>query len=248
MADINEVFGEYDPNQPIVSIDKDKMRALLQALADLPTKLPKGPAEGLYDTYQFYKNQIPVINAESPEDAIKEALLWFVPAKGGTRKAVNLDKAGLPKIKDLADWRKSKSQQIERLREKIKQKDPTSDISDYERELANRKKALEYNIDFINKNADNLKPIELKYQNQNIEKHRKAIFDLENKINELAIDGLDYHGMTLKDYEKLVGEDALYNDKYIQDKFMQEFSSLPADIRKNLYVDMIMSQSKKRGR
>ena len=79
MTDINKVFGKYDPNKPIVSIDKDKMRALLQALADLPTKLPKGVAEGLYDTYQFYKNQIPVINAESPEDALKEALLIALP-------------------------------------------------------------------------------------------------------------------------------------------------------------------------
>ena len=244
MANINEVFGEYDPNKPYVSFDKD----ILQAIANLPAQLPQNPAEGLYNTFKFAKEQLPIINAENPEDAIKEALLWFVPVKGGARKAVKLDKAGMPKVKDLADWEKSKSQQIERLREKIKQKDPTRDMSYYERQLASRKAALESNIEFVNKNANNLKPIELKYQNQNIEKLRKDIFDLENKINELAIDGLDYHGMTLKDYEKIVGESVLDNGKYIQDKFMQEFKSLPADIRKNLYVDMLMSQSKKRGR
>lgn len=112
MADINKVFGEYDPNQPIVSIDTDKMRALLQALADLPTKLPKGVAEGLYDTYQFYKNQIPVINAESPEEAIRESLLMFVPGgprdvynpSRGIRKAVRNNVKGEPNKKDLKQW------------------------------------------------------------------------------------------------------------------------------------------------
>ena len=71
MATLNEVFGEYDPEKPLISIDKD----LLQSLADLPYLLPQSPAEGLYDTYNFYKNQIPFINSENPAEAIKEALL-----------------------------------------------------------------------------------------------------------------------------------------------------------------------------
>lgn len=266
MADINEVFGEYDPNQPIVSIDKDKMRALLQALADLPTKLPKGVAEGLYNTYQFYKNQIPVINAESPEDAIKEALLMFVPGgpkdvynpSRGARQAVRTTTKGEPNKKDLkqwADYTVNKWQNVYGNAARHKYNDPIYKANQLEKKVG----SSEFEINQIQREIDDIiternlpeeqKGIKgtdwydkkLQGAQNRLESRQKQHAKLMNEYNEASIDALGYTPRE-KNWEGVLRDldrDYLYNgggSGYMLDKLKAEYGE---ELGKKYFNDIV---------
>lgn len=255
----------YRTDRPKVYADMpNSLTALMGRLADagIPATRalkyfhdnPEGSANTFFSTladdFVPFKYQIQSGEA-TPSSLVKEAILMFAPTRGGGRKAVRVDKNGIPNRGDLLEYAVSKREQLNRLAETVDKHNhnPAQLAEEYKYELDEMNR-------FINSYESKLKAVNkilsdpqfansefaLNMKNDLNQRYMDMLprkLELENKYNEAVINSLN--GEDIRSYGDIVNDMAprFVPHEFLKQKFINEYGPIQGEIYyKNAIKDM----------